>query len=210
MGNHYHLLASFPKRNRALFMRDLNSALARLIGRYVSAHGRRSVWARRYSYQVLLRDEDVRHWFYYVALNPVSSGITRSVSQYPSYNSFFDAARGKVRICTWIDWSRYLLYKRNHSEAKPSHFAKEYRLKLSRLPGLEKVSVKRYKELVFIEAKKRQKRLVTERERAGKGFLGPAKLLAQTPGTSPRSQCHLQDRLSDRNLSINFTPLRNQ
>ena len=31
MGNHYHLMASFPKMNRALFMRDFNSAVARAV-----------------------------------------------------------------------------------------------------------------------------------------------------------------------------------
>ena len=90
MGNHYHLLAQFPERNKALFMRDFNSALARVVGRYVKQHGRRSVWARRYSCQALTRAEDVRNWFFYVALNPVSSGIVQDVSNYLSYNSFED------------------------------------------------------------------------------------------------------------------------
>ena len=187
MGNHYHLLAKFPERNRALFMRDLNSALARLVGRHVSAHGRRSVWARRYSYQVLPRDEDVRHWFFYVALNPVSSGITRSVPQYPSYNSFFDAAKDIHRQYAWIDWSSYLVHKRTHPEAKPADFAKEYLLKLSRLPAQEGLSQVDYRQSLVNELGRRQKELVAEREKAGKGFLGVAKLQSQAPGAYPRS-----------------------
>ena len=187
MGNHYHLLAGFPKGNRALFMRDLNSALARLVGRHVSLHGRRSVWARRYSYQVLPRDEDVRHWFYYAALNPVSSGITRSVSQYPAYNSFFDAANGIEREYTWIDWSRYLLHKRTNPAAKPIDFSKKYRLKLSRLPTLEALDQADYRRLLTNELEQRRQELIVQRRNSGKGFLGLTKLRAQPPGAYPRT-----------------------
>ena len=199
MGNHYHLLASFPKQNRALFMRDSNSAVARLVGRHVSKHGRRSVWARRYSYQVLLRDEDIRHWFFYVSLNPVSSGITSSISQYPSYNAFFDAVKGIERVYNWTNWSKYLMHKRYHPDAKLSDFSTKYTLKFSRLPGCEALSAKDYAESMTKELRGRRDALIKERKEAGKGFLGVEKLKSQPIGSRP-----LNTKTSNRN---SFRPL---
>jgi REP element-mobilizing transposase RayT len=187
MGNHYHLLASFPKRNRALFMRDFNSAVARLVGRHVSAHGRRSVWARRYSYQVLLRNEDIFHWFYYVALNPVSSGIVKSIRRYPSYNSFSDAAAGRSNSYRWIDWSKYLMKRRHEPGAKPETFSKEYPLILSRLPGYESLSPEAYRYAMHKELNARENSLLQERRRKHSGFLGEKKLKGQASGSSPRT-----------------------
>jgi REP element-mobilizing transposase RayT len=187
MGNHYHLLASFPKRNRALFMRDFNSAVARLVGRYVSAHGRRSVWARRYRPQVLQRSEDLFHWFYYVSLNPVSSGIVSSVNQYPCYNSFSDAVSGQSREYRWIDWSKYLMRRRYQPKVKPEDFSTRYKLVFSRVPQLENLSQEEYQRVMKEELIKRQSTLVKERGLAGKGFLGLEKLKAQKCGCYPRS-----------------------
>jgi REP element-mobilizing transposase RayT len=186
MGNHYHILARFPKRNRALFMRDFNSAVARLVGRHVSTHGRRSVWARRYGYQVLLREEDIAHWFYYVALNPVSSGIVSSASQYPSYNSFFDTASEITRSYGWINWSKYLLNKRHHPKSQPEEFSKRYPLVFSRLPGYAAHSHTDYARVLTDELTSRQASLVSERKVSGKGFLGLNKYKAQAPGVRPR------------------------
>jgi REP element-mobilizing transposase RayT len=187
MGNHYHLLAKFPKVNRALFMRDFNSAVARLVGRYVGEHGRRSVWARRYSYQVLPRKEDVFHWFYYAALNPVSSGIVRGVDDYPSYNSFSDASRGIAIKYQWIDWSKYLMQRRYSPNLKPEDFTQEYTLQYSRLPGYEDLDQVTYEGLLKRELYQRQSKLVEERLHEKKGFLGLSKLRKQETGAKPLS-----------------------
>ena len=187
MGNHYHLIAKFPNCNRAQFMRDFNSAVGRLVGRYVKSHGRRSVWARRYSYQVLPRAEDIRHWFYYVALNPVSSGLVRSVKDYPAYNSYFDAAAGRSRTVSWIDWSSYIIAKRFQAELTPEAFKKEYTLRYSRLPEEESKSQLEYEKELSAELYEREAEIVKDRLSEGKGFLGTQRIREQTPGALPRS-----------------------
>ena len=187
MGNHYHLLARFPNANRALFMRDFNSAVARLVGRYVKVHGRRSVWARRYSHQVVPRAQDIRHWFYYVGLNPVISGLVRNNRNYPSYNSFYDAASGLERTFSWIDWSAYLLARRSRPEVKPQDYAKDYTLKFSKLPDNKASSDEEYQRELLKELLERQESEIQKRIAQGKGFLGVAKLKAQAVGSLPKN-----------------------
>ena len=171
MGNHYHLVAKFPGRNRALFMRDFNSAVARVVGRYVKAHGRRSVWARRYSYQILPRSEDIMHWFFYAALNPVSSGLCRTIASYRSYNSFQDAAAGRTRTCEWLDWSKYTMKRRYNPAIEVEQFITKYELSFSRLPGFEHLSATAYAELLHTELQKRQTEKVAERDLRGQKFM---------------------------------------
>lgn len=183
MGNHYHLMAKFPLMNRALFMRDFNSAVARIVGRMVRQHGRRSLWARRYSWQVLLDEEDIKNWFFYIALNPVSSGITSSINQYPSYNSFEDAINLRSKKYTWVDWSAYLVRKSYDTKARPADFAREYELTYSPIPG----EYNAYSEQLRTELQIRENNLRELRKSKGLGFLGIKKILLQSSGISPRT-----------------------
>jgi len=187
MGNHYHLLARFPHQNRAPFMRDFNSSVARLVGRYVGEHGRRSVWARRYSYQILPTPEDIRHWFFYLALNPVSSGLVSQLKEYHSFNSFFDAARGKVREYRWLDWNAYFKRKRHNRQVSAEEFTRTYRLRFSLLPGCGVTPDAAYQGSLFAELETRRVELVEERKRTGRSFLGLKKLKKQMLGSKPYS-----------------------
>ena len=186
MGNHYHLVARFPRRNRAHFMRAFNSMVARLVGRLVNEHGRRAVWARRYAAQLLPRNRDIKNWFMYAATNPVSSGLVSSVEQYDSYNSFNDATLGIERTYVWIDWSKYLLKKRYNDEVRPEDFSKEHVLKYSRLPGYEDYTPQEYRETLLRILRERERDLVHERKAKGHGFMGPSKLRAQARGSRPK------------------------
>lgn len=187
MGNHYHLIAKFPGGNKAKFMRDFNSSVGRLVGRIVKVHGRRSVWGRRYRPQVLPNYDDVKHWFYYSALNPVTSGLVARASDYEAYNSFYDAAAGISRTVKWIDWSAYQLKSRYNKDISPKDFEHEYKLTFSRLPGYENMSQKEYEDLLYTELRSRQAVAVEERREVGKGFLGIERLKSQVVGAEPRS-----------------------
>ncbi len=187
MGNHYHLIARFPNQNRAPFMRDFNSAVARLVGRYVGEHGRRSVWARRYSYQILPTPEDVRHWFFYLALNPVSSGLVSKLQQYHSFNSFFDAARGKIREYRWLDWNAYFKRLRHNRRVSEAEFTRIYKLRFSRLPATLDLPQEAIKAALLSELETRRVALVQDRKDSGKGFLGQEKLSQQALGSKPFS-----------------------
>lgn len=185
MGNHYHLIANFPRANRARFMRDFNSAVARLVGRYVGAHGRRAVWARRYAQQVLGCDEDITHWFLYAAANPVSSGLVEDINEYRSYNSFYDNAAMTVRNYPWIDWSQYLVKKRSNPLLSPDECTRTYQLKYSKIPEFENVPDTEYSSRVHQLLKAREKLYAEERRAAGRGFMGRVALFQQRIGSRP-------------------------
>jgi REP element-mobilizing transposase RayT len=87
MGNHYHLLAKFPRRNKALFFRDFNGIIAKLVSRHVREFEGGKLWARRVRSQVVPNPEDIKDRFFYAALNPVNAGIARKLSEYEAYNS---------------------------------------------------------------------------------------------------------------------------
>ena len=70
-GNHIQFPALFPKANRAHFMRDLNSSIARAVPRYQKGHGGGRFWGRRYSVEYLPADADVEEQFFYTVLQPV-------------------------------------------------------------------------------------------------------------------------------------------
>ena len=183
MGNHYHLIAQFPKKNRAAFMRDLNAAVARLVGRFFGQHGRRSVWARRYSWQILPRNKDILHWFLYLVANPTSSGLTENPLHYPGYSSFLKPPKDYH----WTDYSKYCLAKRSNKDVSLEDFKTKYTLTYSRLPGFEKRSEKEYEAELKSKLTSRTKEIIEERRAEGRGFLGINKLIKQVPGQSPKT-----------------------
>jgi len=67
-GNHIQSPALFPKSNRAHFMRDLNSSVARAVPRYQKRHGGGRFWGRRYSVECLPANADVEEQFFYTVL----------------------------------------------------------------------------------------------------------------------------------------------
>jgi len=183
MGNHYHLIAQFPNANRAQFMRDFNSAIARLVGRYFEQHGRRSVWARRYSWQILPRNKDILHWFLYLVANPTSSGLIEDPLRYPGYNSFLKAPKDYY----WIDYSKYCLAKRSKPDISLDEFKTKYTLTYSKLPGFEKQAKGVYEASLKGKLTLHTDDIIAKRRSEGKSFMGIHKLLKQSPGQSPKT-----------------------
>ncbi|NDC37789.1 MAG: hypothetical protein EBZ48_07020, partial [Proteobacteria bacterium] len=96
-GNHIQFPAVFPKGNRAHFMRDLNSSVARAVPRYQKKFPPGPLWARRYSAECLPAAQDIEEQFFYTVLQPVQDGLADSIYKYRGYNCFEDAITGKVR-----------------------------------------------------------------------------------------------------------------
>jgi REP element-mobilizing transposase RayT len=187
MGNHYHLIARFPHENRASFMRDFNAAVARLVSRYYHVKGRRSVWARRYAYQILPEDFDTEHWYLYLVTNPVSSGIVDDIARYPSYCSHQDLVTNRTRSFLWTDWSAYCLAKRTKRSVKLEEFQYRYELYISRLPKHRKLSLSAFAKIMSDKIRSRTFALIAERKKARRGFLGRQLLLLQKIGSFPRT-----------------------
>ena len=187
MGNHYHLIASFPRGNKAAFFRDLNGMISKLTKSKVKAFEGGKLWARRVRTQVLPNDGDILERFFYAALNPVAAGLVEKLSQYPSYNSFSDATRDRKRTFEVVEWQDYNNRKRKNPSLTIAECTKYHRLVYTRLPGHEHMGKSEYVDYMNRELEKRRGKIVNERRKNDLGFLPPEVLRAQIPGERPRS-----------------------
>lgn len=201
MGNHYHLIARFPKGNRHLFMKLFNRIFSNAAKRHVKSFEGGSIWARRYRPQALVTNEDTKHWFFYSALNPVLSGLVKKISDYPSYNGFHDAISGKPRDYSVVNWEDYINRSRANRSLTPDDCRKSYSLTYSRLPGYEDISESEYRRMMLVEFEERRQRAVEERLKQGKKFAGPFAVRRVKPGSKPQ-RSKVSDRRTPRPLVL--------
>ena len=185
-GNHIQFPAVFPNANRADFMRDLNSTIARAVPHYVSEYPGGPFWGRRYSTEVLPAAEDIEEWFFYTVLQPVQDGLVEKISDYPGYNCFHDAIWGITRTCKVINWGAYNSAKRYRKVVNLADFTEEVTLQYERLPGYEHLSQKEYAKLMERKLEERRCKIVEARRAEGKGFAGREACLRTVPGSVPR------------------------
>jgi REP element-mobilizing transposase RayT len=186
MGNHYHLIARFPRGNKAAFMRAFNAIIAKLTAANVPEFVDGKLWARRYSEQTLPRSQDIRHWFFYAALNPTLSGLTEDPLKYPSYNSFRDSSAQKKRTFTVFDKHGYNEAKRRGQNVEPSQFMETFTLRWSKLPGLHRLSNEDYRRHLEREFRTRLGEAVKTAEGVGKKFPSLNLVKSTSPGTRPK------------------------
>jgi REP element-mobilizing transposase RayT len=187
MGNHYHLLAKFPRSNKAAFFQAFNAIIAKLTNHYVDAFEGGRLWARRVRVQAVPRNEDIENEFFYSALNPVSSGLTRLVSSYRSYSSFTDAVYDRRKTFTVINWAEYNNRKRFNPNIKPQDYASKHTLTYSRLPGYEDMTKAEYIKVMHKKLEENRTRAIEKRLSEGKGFANVESLAKQTAGARPRA-----------------------
>jgi REP element-mobilizing transposase RayT len=184
-GNHIQKPAHFPKENRADFMRDFNSSVARAVSRYVPEYPGGTFWGRRYS-QEFLPAEDIEKQFFYTVLQPVQDGLVERISDYPGYNCFRDAVHGTVRKFKVMDWAAYNSARRFNSRLRKQDFMREVSLQYERLPGYEALSQGEYAKLMKEKLEEHRLRIVKERLSKGLGFAGRKALLKTKRGARPR------------------------
>lgn len=208
-GNHIQGTALFPGANRAFFMRDFNSSVARAIPRYVSRYPGGKFWGRRYSSEVLPNGDDIEEWFFYTVLQPVQDGLVPKISEYPGYNCFHDAVWGIERKFKLVNWGAYNARKRFDASVNWRDFIEVHTLKYERLPGYEHLSQKEYAELMHKKLEERRVKIVAERLAKGLGFLGRDALLRIQPGATPKSTKRSTDT-SHRPRVLSVCPVRRQ
>jgi len=186
MGNHYHLLARFPRSNKAAFFQAFNAIIAKLTNCHVEAFEGGRLWARRVRVQAVPRNEDVEREFFYCALNPVSSGLTRTISSHRSYSSFTDAVYDRRKTFTVINWAEYNNRKRFNSCLKPHDYATQHTLIYSRLPGYEQMTKRQYVEVIHKKLEANRIKAIEKRLSEGKGFATAESLAKQASGAKPR------------------------
>lgn len=185
MGNHYHLLASFPLANRADFLRAFNSVIATKTNALVAAYEGGKLWGRRARAQLLPNPEDVEHYFFYAALNPVSSGLCQRLSDFDGYSSFSDSISNREREFQLVNFAEYNSRKRFNPHLTIQECTKTYYLRFERLPGLEHLSSADYRVLMLESLEERRQRAVAARVASGGGFATRSQLRATKPGTRP-------------------------
>jgi hypothetical protein len=183
-GNHIQHVAHFPKANRAQFMRDFNSSVARAIPRHQPRYTGGRFWARRYSAEYLPGDVDIENWFFYTVLQPVNDGLVDDIRKYPGYNCFEDAIRGVRRKFKVINWKAYNDAKRWSASVSIEDFTEIYELRYARLPGYENLSQGEYALLMRRKLKERTAEVL--RRRSGKPCVGAEALKSVQPGSSPQ------------------------
>ena len=183
-GNHLHGTAQFPEANRAHFMRDLNSNVARAVARHVPTYPGGRLWARRYSAEYLLEDADTEAKFFYTVLQPVQDGLVDRLSEYKGYNCFRAAACGTVEKYRVINWTKYNDARRWRSDVRPKDFEEEFELRYARLPGREAMSPKEYRAFMYRKLEEYRQAVLARRNRPAAGAAAIARI---KPGALPRN-----------------------
>lgn len=201
MGHHYHLMVSFPLGNKAAFKRDFNARVAVLTNALVETFEGGRVWGRRASTQILPNQEDQEHWFFYMALNEVSSGQVQRISEDEHYNSFSDAISGIVRKHKVFRQSDYNNHKRTNPKVRRQDYIETYELRFERLPGYESLSQSEYRTLMLEKLERRRVEIVASRRAEGKGFATAEHRAARMPGDRP-VQTKTSSRESNRPICL--------
>jgi len=201
-GSHYHLLNYFTECNRAVFYRDFNARIAEAVRALVPSFPGGKAFERRYAEQAVPTDQDIIERFWYCTLQAVQAGLCRRISDYPGYNSFYDAISGKVRVFEVINWSRYHQVKRYNPSVTPRDFVTIYELAYERLPGYEHLSQKDYEKKMLAELTRRTKAIVAKWEKEkGHVFMTKAQLKKVCP-SSPAKKPKVSKRNSHRPLVL--------
>lgn len=206
-GNHIHNVAQFPAQNRASFMRDLNSSVARAIPRYVRNYPGGRLWGRRYSAEFTPAPEDIEDKFFYTVLQVVQDGLESSISRYPGYNCFHDAVHGISRKFKVVRWTEYHAAKRHNSDVRIQDFIDTVTLKYERIPGYENLTQAEYAALMERKLEERRLEIVRKRSAKGLGFVGRERLLKMIPGSRPQKTKTSHDR-SHRPRVLSVCPQR--
>ena len=184
-GTHIQNPASFPNGNRAHFMRDFNSSVARAIPRYQPNYPGGRFWARRYSAEYLPGAKDLEDYFFYTVLQPVNDGLVDDIKDYPGYNCFEDAVTGTARQYKVINWKQYNDARRWNKSVSVEDFTELCTLKYERLPGYEQLSQSQYEAVMREKLSERTKAVLSKRN--GKASLGAEKLKQAQPGARPKN-----------------------
>lgn len=186
-GNHIQGPARFNEMNRAEYMRDLNSCIARAVPRHTPEYRGGRFWARRYSSEVLPGFEDIEEYFFYTALQPIQDGLVERIKEYPGYHFFHDAVHGIERKFKVVKWAEYNAAKRFNPSVPIKDYYEEVALRYERLPGYEHLSQNEYAKLMYQKLEERRLKIVAERRERNLKFLGREKLLRVRRGTLPKN-----------------------
>ncbi len=183
-GTHKHEAAEFPDENRADFMRDFNSAVAKAVPRFCPDYLGGSLFERRYSQEILPAADDIEARFFYTVLQPVNDGLVSKISDYPGYNCFHDAIYGIERTFTMTKWKEFNAARKRKPSTPIYKYQFQVTLKYDRIPGYESLSTKEYADMMMKKLEIHRLEVIRNREARGLfGFVGREALVKIKPGT---------------------------
>jgi REP element-mobilizing transposase RayT len=187
-GNHLHMVAQIDGDNRANFLRDLKSTIAKAVPYFTPSYCGGGVWGRRFSNEFIGDEATLEDYFFYVALQPIKDGLVDRISDYPGYNCFHDAVWGKTRRFKVFNGTAYYRAKRYGAKVRKSDFFEEFTLTYARLPGYEHLTQKEYAILMHNKLEERRQEILRARAAEGKSSsVGGKRLKQVVPGSFPKT-----------------------
>jgi len=136
LSNHFHLVARFPKANRAAFMRDFQGELAGRLNRYRD-HAE-TIFPRPYHRQALLDVQTLLDNIAYTAANPTRHGLVADPTHWPGVGSYDCHQDDTPLVGHWLDHNRWHNLKRRQDPPPRQEAMVEYTHRLhvpEKLPG---------------------------------------------------------------------------
>lgn len=183
-GNHIQQVNRFPSANRASYMRDFNSSVARSVIRHQRNYPGGKLWARRFSSEHLPASQDIEEYFFYTVLQPVNDGLVDDIREYPGYNCFEDAIYERERYYKVVNWKEYNDARRWNPNVTIEQFTEICILKYTRLPGYEHLSQAEYVSMMRKKLKERTATILQARVHSRS--VGAKRLQQVKPGSLPR------------------------
>jgi len=177
LSNHFHLVATDPEGRLPKFMRWLDGTIARCLNSY---HRRwENFWASgTYSRVELVGDQDVLSKMVYTLTNPVASGLVAQSEDWPGARS------GTLREGP----ETVTVKKPTFFFRKRGLLPEEARLVVVRPRAFPELNDQAFGELFHRTVAGREELLREDSRAAGKRFLGPMRVLNQSPRDRPGSR----------------------
>jgi len=199
LSNHYHILCNAPESNLWEFAKDVNKEVARRINRHIKREG--VFWGRRYDDNIVIEDIDALEGLLYVTTNPTKHGLVEQPKSWPGLNTYFALTTGRLSSYYFTNWTTYSKAKRRAQITGEKVSIRDHQskhlLKISPIPLYDTNCLKEQAKIITPLIKERAEKLAEERRKAGKGFLGRKKILAQSPfehphevNKTPRPSCY--------------------
>jgi putative transposase len=178
MSNHYHLVLTDPQGRLPDFMRDFNSAVARVLN-YVAGARENVFSTERPCFVRSVGDEEeiaqsLTDRCVYTLVNPVEAGLVRRAKEWPGATSWA------------MEYGRPITVKRPDLKFYGKKRPKELQLVLTRPPGFdESMSDAEVREVIRSRVREKEAEILERHRKEGKGFVGAAAIRAQSRLAKP-------------------------
>jgi hypothetical protein len=200
--NHEHIgiaaLSDSPEHlnNLVKFKRTYHRLLAEEVNRL---HGRDgALFSSRAHITECVDDESIEQQFFYALTNPVKDGLVDRVVQWDGLSSYGALARGETESFVYYDRTAWNKAGGKRGKRPLQAFARSVSIVYSPLPAWEGMPAGQRETHIRREIRGMEKAFREERELAGRGCVGPARLEktdprdrpAQLPVRTPKPLCH--------------------